>query len=194
MLRNMNDKKTQWKPIPQYEGLYEVSENGDVVSVAQYTRHHSVVPRKTPRLLKPELTHDGYVRVTLSKHGVQQHMTVHRLVALAFIPNPNHLPQVNHKDENPQNNNVDNLEWCTGKQNCNYGAHCERIKQRLSIKHHLAKPVARLDEEGNVMETFKSIHEAARLLGIRSENISRCCMGKYKRVCGSRWKYLSDDG
>lgn len=190
----MNDKNTRWKPIPQYEGLYEVSENGDVLSVAQYTCHHTVVSRKVPRLLMPELTHDGYVRVTLSKYGVQRHIMVHRLVALAFIPNPTNLPQVNHKDENPQNNTVDNLEWCTGKQNCNYGAHRERIKQRLSIKHHLAKPVARLDEKGNLIEIFKSTREAAMALGVRSENISRCCMGKYKRVCGSRWKYLSSDG
>lgn len=189
----MTNKKTLWKPIAQYEELYEVSNYGDVVSVAQYTRYHNIRPRKYPRPLKPEVTRDGYARVTLSKYGIPRHMFVHRLVASAFIPNPNNLPQVNHKDENPLNNNVHNLEWCTGKQNCNYGMHRERIKQRLNISHHLAKKIARLDIDGNVIEVFSSINDAARKFGIRGENITRCCKGKYKLVCGCRWKYLSDN-
>lgn len=186
---NMNDKE-QWKPIPQYEELYEVSDKGNVRSIAQYTCHHTVVPRPKPRIVKAALTHDGYVRVTLSNHGVQKHFTVHRLVALAFIPNTNHLPQVNHKDENPQNNSVDNLEWCTGKQNCNYGKHCQRIKERLALKNHLAKPVARLDRDGDVIEIYKSVNEAARQMGVRGENISRCCNGRYSHSCGYGWKYV----
>lgn len=182
--------KEQWKPIPLYEGLYDVSTLGKVRSIAQYTNHHNIVARPRPRMLKHEITHDGYVRVSLSNRGVQKHMMVHRLVALAFIPNPNNLPQINHKDENPQNNFVDNLEWCTGKQNCNYGLHRQRISQRLNTKHHLSKPVARLDTSGNIIETYKSTREAARKIGVRSENISRCCNGKYKLVCGSKWKYI----
>lgn len=189
----MTDKE-QWKPIPQYEGLYEVSDKGNVRSVAQYTCHHTVVPRPKPRMVRAGLTHDGYARVTLSKYGEQRHATVHRLVALAFIPNPDNLPQVNHKDENPQNNSVDNLEWCTGKQNCNYGQHCQRIKDRLNRKHHLAKPVAQLDRDGDVIQIYKSVSEAARQMGVRSENISRCCNGKNSLSCGYGWKYVDNDG
>ncbi len=188
----MNKKEQQWRPIPQYEGLYEISDQGDVRSIAQYTCHHIVTPRPKPRSVKAELTHDGYVRVCLSNRGTHKHYTVHRLVALTFIPNPDNLPQVNHKDENPQNNSVDNLEWCTGKQNCNYGKHCQRIRDRLAIKHHLAKAVAKLDESGNILETYKSINDAARQLGIRGENITRCCKGKYNQSCGYKWKYIKN--
>lgn len=182
--------KEQWRPIPQYEGLYEISTFGKVRSIALYTNHHTLVMRKSAIMLKQEITVDGYSRVVLCKNGMKKHMAVHRLVALTYIPNPNNLPQVNHKDENPQNNSVDNLEWCTGKQNCNYGLHRQRISQRLNTKHHLSKPVARLDTSGNIIETFKSTREAARKIGVRSENISRCCNGKYKLVCGSKWKYI----
>lgn len=185
--------KEHWKSIPQYEGLYEVSDKGNVRSIAQYTRHHTVVPRSKARMLKAELTHDGYVRVSLSKHGQQKHFSVHRLVALAFIQNHDNLPQVNHKDENPQNNSADNLEWCTGKQNCNYGRHCQRIKERLNGKHHLARPVARLDRDGDTIEIYKSINEAARQMGVRRENISRCCNGRYSLSCGYAWKYVDDN-
>lgn len=189
----MNDKE-QWKPIPQYEELYEVSDKGNVRSIAQYTRHHTVVSRPNPRMIKAELTHDGYVRVSLSNHGVHKHFLVHRLVAITFIPNPNNLPQINHKDENPQNNSVDNLEWCTGMHNCNYGLHCQRIKERLAIKHHRAKSVAQLDRNGNTVKIYKSVNDAAREMGVRGENISRCCNGKNIQSCGYGWKYVDDDG
>ena len=182
----------QWKQIPGYEGLYEVSEDGDVRSVAQFTRFHNIRTRKTPRRLRPFKTRDGYMRFTLSNRGVARHMSAHRIVALAFIPNDEGLPQINHKDENPLNNKVSNLEWCTGKQNCNYGQHRQRISQRLKFKHHLAKPVARLDDDGNIIETYPSCNEAARRMGVRSENISRCCIGRYKRVCGYKWQYFDE--
>ncbi len=78
--------------------------------------------------------------------------------------------------------------------NCNYGQHCQRIKDRLNRKHHLAKPVARLDRDGDVIEIYKSASEAARQMGVRSENISRCCNGKNSLSCGYGWKYVDNDG
>jgi len=97
-----------WKPIPEYEGYYEVSSYGNVRNV------------RTGRVLKP-LNNHGYKRVNLSKGNVQKLYQVHRLVAFAFIPNPEGLPQINHKDENPNNNCVENLEWCTPLYNVRYG-------------------------------------------------------------------------
>ena len=77
-------------------------------------------------ILSPFETRDGYLKVRLFKDGKYKHMQVHRLVAMEFIKNPDNLPQINHKDENPKNNNSSNLEWCTAKYNMNYGVHSDR--------------------------------------------------------------------
>ena len=106
----------EWRAVPGYEGLYEVSNMGNVRNVRR---------NKLLRLLK---TNNGYIRVFLCKNGIKTGFQVHRLVSEAFIPNPNNLPQVNHKDEDKTNNNVDNLEWCTAKYNLNYGT--ARIRSR----------------------------------------------------------------
>lgn len=102
-----------WKEIPGYEGLYEVSSYGGV------RRYHSYD-------LKLYNTNKGYLQVYLYNNGVRKGIKVHRLVAQTFIPNPDCLPQVNHKDENKTNNRVDNLEWCDCKYNIKYGSAIER--------------------------------------------------------------------
>lgn len=99
----------EWKEIPGYEGLYEVSNQGNVRNVRRNT------------LLRLSKTNNGYKRVFLCKNGIKTGFQVHRLVAQSFIPNPLNLPQVNHKDEDKTNNNVDNLEWCSAKYNINFG-------------------------------------------------------------------------
>lgn len=111
-----------WRDIPGYEGLYEVSSYGSVRNLV------------TGKLIKSSLKKDGYSRVCLSKNGLRKCMNIHRLVAQAFIPNPDCFPQVNHKDENKANNRVDNLEWCTSKYNVNYGsAQKRRINTNIKI-------------------------------------------------------------
>lgn len=124
--------KQFWKDIPGYEGLYQVSNTGRVRSL-NYNG-----TRKT-KVLKQGTNKDGYKRIKLYKDGKFKVYLVHRLVALAFIPNPNNYPIINHKDENRWNNNVDNLEWCTYKYNSNYG-NCikklnEGMKRRNLILH-----------------------------------------------------------
>ena len=115
-----------WKDVRGWEGLYQISNLGNV-----RTLHY-----KKPYLRKLSKTQRGYLVVNffISK-GKYKNYSVHRLVAEAFIPNPNNLPQINHKDENRLNNRVDNLEWCTNKYNCNYGHHCENLsKSRIGMK------------------------------------------------------------
>ena len=111
----------QWRPIEGYEGLYEVSNLGRVKSLKCGRE----------RILKPQMKKKGYLQVGLRKEGKYKMFKVHRLVAQAFIPNPEGLPQINHKDENPSNNRVENLEWCDSKYNNNYGTHNERIVQTM---------------------------------------------------------------
>ena len=107
-----------WKPVVGYEGLYEVSSLGRVRSLDRYDgRNHFI----KGRILKLNDGGRGYLDVQLCSNGKVKHHLVHRMVAESFIQNPDNLPQVNHRDENPSNDNVDNLEWCDAKYNINYG-------------------------------------------------------------------------
>ena len=116
-----------WKDIPGYEGIYVVSNFGKVKSL-QRTRKGSYGSIRIvyEKILNHKIDKDGYHIVTLSKEGKTKCIGVHRLVAQAFLPNIYNLPMINHKDENPSNNFVDNLEWCTAKYNRNYGTSIER--------------------------------------------------------------------
>lgn len=109
----------EWRAVPGYEGLYEVSNMGNVRNVRRNT------------LLRLTKTNYGYIQVDLYKNGIKTGLKVHRLVAQAFLPNPDNLPQVNHKDEDKTNNNVTNLEWCTVKYNNNYGTKNIRRSETL---------------------------------------------------------------
>ena len=107
----------EWKDIPGYEGLYEVSNMGNVRNV------------RRNKLLRLSKTNNRYIRVSLCKNGIKTGLTVHRLVAEAFIPNPDNLPEVNHKDEDKSNNSVENLEWCDAKYNIHYGTRSDKVKK-----------------------------------------------------------------
>ena len=110
-------KKEIWKPVKDYEESYEVSNYGNVRSVDRMVKCLNGFEKRKGKVLKQSKNSSGYYVVNLSRKS----KLVHRLVAEAFIPNPNNLPIINHKDENPSNNNVDNLEWCTYRYNNMYG-------------------------------------------------------------------------
>ena len=163
-----------WKSIAGYEGLYEVSDLGRVKSL----KHGK------EKILKPWNTNDGYLLVALCKDGHIKRTYVHRLVAEAFIQNPNNLKTVNHRDEVKTNNTVGNLEWMSLKDNLNYGTHNKRMAESLS------KQVQMFDKStGELLETFPSICEAERVTGINQGNICSCCKGKYKSSGGYVWRY-----
>lgn len=115
----------EWRKIVGYEGLYEVSSLGRVRSLDKYDSINRFYEGRILKLFADRL---GYLSVVLYSNSKRKHYLVHRLVAEAFILNPDNLPQVNHRDENPSNDNVDNLEWCDGKYNVNYGTRIDRIR------------------------------------------------------------------
>lgn len=125
----------EWRTIEGFED-YAVSDTGLVMRI-RFKR------MGRDNILKPRDNGRGYYRVTLMKDAKPHQLSIHRLVALAFIPNPNNLPFINHKDENPSNNNVDNLEWCDAKYNNNYGT----VKERLSKSHKGYKHTAEAKEK-----------------------------------------------
>ena len=118
----------EWRPVVGYEGLYEVSNTGQVRSLDKYDTKGRFLRGKTLKLL--ECT-NGYLMIGLNKNGIRKVYLVHRLVAEAFIERFDGLYEVNHKDENKKNNSVDNLEWCSKKYNNNYGTKIERQKRTM---------------------------------------------------------------
>lgn len=178
-----------WKDIEGFEG-YQVSNIGRVrsldrdilIQTPQGTIYKS---RKKGHILTPSKDKDGYLQVGLyhSKHG-----KIHRLVATAFIENPNGYKCVNHKDENKQNNRVDNLEWCTKTYNNLYGTHIER-----SAKGH-RKQIEQLSLNGEHINTYESLIAAEKDLGINgaSTMISRCCKNIKKTAYGYKWRYKAN--
>lgn len=172
--------KEIWKDIKGYEGLYQISNFGRVKSLPKMAGKS---PRKE-QILKNNLDRYGYYFVALSKYGVRNNKLIHRLVAEAFINNPNNYLQINHKDENKLNNCVNNLEWCTTKYNINYGNRTKKVIKKLS------KKVSQYNSNGKYIKTYNSISEASRKCNISQGSICSCCKNKLKQSHGFIWKYV----
>ena len=181
-----------WRDVVGYEGRYAVSNLGRIVSFsAPYLCGDRVCFRK-PQLIKPRKS-SVYLSVVLSdgeKHRKQ--FLIHRLVANSFIQNPDNLPYINHKDENPENNNSENLEWCTQSYNCNYGRHNERMATTIHQTAYQRRKVIQLTIENAFVAKYVSIVEASKHTGVCQGSISQCCRGLYSQGGGFKWMYLED--
>lgn len=168
-----------WKDIENYEGIYQVSDSGEVRSLG-----NGKSPNSKERIMKVEETKCGYLRVQLCKDGKQKHFSIHRLVAEAFIPNPLNLPQVNHKNENKHDNRAENLEWCNCSYNINYGTRNEKVSKGV-IQYRL---------DGSIVREWSSTYEVERQLGFNHIYIGACCRGntRSKTGYGFIWKYKKE--
>lgn len=178
--------KEIWKNIEGYEGLYQVSNLGRVKRLKKifkkYNGYGIFNHYLDEKILKP--TKEQYYRVSLIKNNKRQTFLVHRLVAQAFIPNPNNYPCVNHKDENKLNNNVNNLEWCDVKYNMNYGT----IHKKFKMNNHNSKKVICLETK----EIFQSGKQCAESIGCHRSNVGNCCNNKQATIKGNHYMWLDE--
>lgn len=177
-----------WKDIEGYEGYYQVSNYGNVRGLDRYiTCKNGIVHFCKGMILHQHIKYGRGTlpryQVNLCKNGKNSMVLVSRLVAKAFIPNPNNFPQVNHKDEDPSNNHVDNLEWCTNYYNMTYGTRIEKITKLIQKKVNV------YDLEGNYINTFDSLKEAGIALNCDNSSITKVCKGKKKHHKGYVFRY-----
>ena len=166
-----------WKDIPGYEGLYQASNCGNIRSLNW--RKMNIVRNL---YLKPH--NKGYLQVELAKNGEKKMITVHRLVALTFIPNPDNLPTINHKDENKRNNDEANLEWCTFSYNTAYS------KNKNPHKHK--QKIEQIDLlSGDVIKVWNDLVAIKYEMNYNTWSISECCNGKRKTAYGFKWRFAN---
>lgn len=186
--------KEIWKPVKNYEGWYEVSNLGRVRSVDRIVTYSDGIKHLWKgQMMKLKKGNNGYLQIGLSKNSKVNFFIVHRLVAQAFIQNPDNLPQVNHKDENKTNNCVSNLEFCSHSYNVNYGTRNKRVAEKRLNSPKFSKYVLQIDLETNqIIAEYPSTMEAERQLKINRGGISNCCLRKRKTYKGFKWKYKKE--
>lgn len=164
-----------WMIIKDFPS-YMVSNYGRVKSL-------NYLNKKKERIIKPFLCKCGYLYIRLCKNGFKKKFRVHRLVAMAFIPNPNNYPVINHKNEIKTDNRVNNLEWTTHLENANYG----NRNRKISISKKKCVLQFSLDDE--FIKRWDSALQVEKELGYGRSNISSCCRGLYNTAYGYKWKY-----
>ena len=188
----MSNTEEIWKDVPGYDGLYQISSFGRVKRL-----NGTVNNFHEDRILKTKYKKHGYAFVCLCKNGKLKYFHVHRLVGIAFIPNPENKPQINHKNGIKTDCNIKNLEWCTASEN---GLHSYRILNRKHIakkglETKASKQVMQMNFEGTSVYVWQSCSDASRYYGVSCTTIQKCCRGGYgtKSSIGYRWKFISNN-
>lgn len=182
--------KEIWKDVVGYEGLYRVSNKGNIISLNAY--HHGLI-----RPLKPRVNKCGYHTVSLRHNGKSIFTSVHIIVAKAFIPNPDNKPQVNHIDGNKSNNTVNNLEWVTSKENINHAINTG-LRGRLTYivpsgaANKNSKPIIQYDKNGDFVKKWDCQSDAARFYNCHPSRIINCAKGRDRSCKGFIWRYFDD--
>lgn len=195
--------KEEWRDIPQYEGLYQVSNQGQIRSIDRIVRRNGETTKNLRGfILLPLYQKSGYMFVFLSKNGKAKRMAIHRAVALAFIPNSENKPEVNHINEDKTDNRVENLEWATIKENRNYGTRIARgianrnqtgekngmFGKRGSLNPN-SKKVLQYDLSGQFIREYDSVKMAAEMTHSNASSIARVANGYLKQTNSFIWRY-----
>ena len=180
------NKNVIWKPVLNYEGLYEVSNYGQIKSLNWYSH------KGLEHLLTPQITKKGYYRIVLYKDKVVKSYAMHRLVFEAFNGVIPEKMQINHKNEIKTDNRLENLEVCDGFYNNNYGTKCQRLSEKLKNHPNISRPILQYDKSKNFIKEYPSMAEAARIVKGKLQNIYQCANGKRKSAYGSIWEYKEE--
>jgi len=180
-----------WKDIKGYEGRYQVSNLGRVKAlrrtVSGHNQHGEWTRTEPEQIMAQKLQNTDRLQVGLrDAEGKRKTFYVYRLVAEAFVPNPDNLPTVNHKNEDHHDNRAENLEWMTKAENNRYGTHIQRCGEALRMS------VEMLTDEGQHVAYFDSMSEAAEKSGCPLPSIHRCCYGRQETTNGYRFKFTTD--
>lgn len=177
-----------WKDIHGYEKKYQVSNEGRIRSLRYNGGNHI-------KEMVPNDNGHGYLSVALCDGGGKRRLCyVHRLVADAFLPNPNNLPQINHIDHDRKNNKADNLEWCSIRYNLMYGTTHTSSIETLRKTHPSRKAIAQYDLCGKLIRVFMSQKDVEREIGISASSVSSCCHGRIKQTGGYRFAFVNEEG
>lgn len=197
-----NMEQEVWKDVVGYEGLYKISNNGRLLRCERLASNNHLLPYKIKVLKRKK---NGYFGATIvNLKGECKNVLIHRLVAEAFIPNPENKPCVDHIDGVKWNNNVENLRWCTHKENINFPLSIKKrcasekiaqnkpqvIMKKIQSSHK--KMVLQYNLSGELIREFNSLHEIKRILGFDIYNISACCNNRRKNAFGFIWKFKED--
>lgn len=177
----MASKAKAWRPVVGYEGLYEVSNTGEIRSIARKGTRGGILTQSTSN-------QKHYAHVLLTKGCKCKTTSVHRIVAQAWLPNPEHKDQVNHIDGNKLNNNVENLEWATAYENIRHAFRTGLKDMSAAIEANKRKVAA--ITRGKIVAIYDSVQDAERATGASNQNIIKVCQGKRKHAGGFEWCYI----
>lgn len=191
-------EKEIWRDIPTYLGIYQASNFGRIRTYPKPVSCYNSIGQDVSMTLGGDIlqqtqNNNGYYYVVLTVNGKANRIGVHRLVSMAFIPNPDCLPIVNHKDENPTNNNVENLEWCTYKYNSNYGTSRERQSKKKRQFHK--KKIEMLTVDNVPLRIFNNFVEIEEYFqrGDLHANLIAVCKGRRNTCMGYKWRILNEE-
>lgn len=174
-----------WKDIPNYEGLYQVSNLGRIKSLKRYKQNHSKLQLVEEKILKQYVNkRNGYCYVMLCNNVKEKTCRVHKLVAITFLNNNNNYNTIDHIDGNKQNNCVTNLEWVTQKENI-----IRALKNGLKNNNNQKIKITQLSKDMKIIKQFDSILQASKILKLNPSNIVSCLKGKQKTCGGYIFKY-----
>ena len=185
-------RNEEWKEIPNFSKLYYISNYGRILRIEhtrlsyRYNKSGKLYPTK---ILKASKNKQGYINTQINLNNSFKSFKVHRLVAEAFIPNPENKPQVNHKDGNKLNNRVDNLEWCTNGENGKHAWENGLRTKRIGNNNKFSVKVNQYDLNNKLIKEWNCINDITRELGISHGLITAACQGRQKTSHGYIWKY-----